>query len=742
MRSLKILVELAMVFGIVAPAAAQITTSGVIVDQTGLPLPGVQIEVKRGNEVVAALVSGADGTFSIPSANPDDIVNVTLDGFEPAHVPVSRAARIVLEVAHATESTTVVASVLTSSGAAMETLGSRMTAQLAQRLPEPRPRILQSLPLLPSVVRGTDGLLRIGGTRPHESSLWIDGFDVTDPVTLTSAIDLPNESVKGMAVLREPTAATFSGALGSIASIETVPGGDKFNAGIQGFIPRPRLNSAYGLGRIEAFFPRAYASGKFGKLHYFASTEFNFERVPVPGVTDRSGSPSTGATGTSSFVRFDLPLSATNTLTFEGILAPANATAVGLSTLTELAAAPNIANRDLFGGVVDHIVLGANSLLTLRFGLGEHRTEVQSSGRDTAILSPDGWHQNFFAEVADSGVRRAASITLDRTGLVAAGTHTLSFSADVRGRSMSGAIETHPIEIQDDQGRTMRFINTAQVPSLTANDTTTGFGVRDLWEPFKRVQIDLNVRADFPTFEPAALSPRLAAAYAVDDNGRTTIKGSIGRFVGRVPLGALGFDQLGSRFDVSFVPGTGFVRRFFRPALGRVYLPHADMMSIELEHRILPTLEFQTAFRRRVGYEQPTVEVPPLGGSATLASTGTSTYNEFAVSVRQTWRADRELFVSYVRSSSTGDVNDYGTLITNLDAPLFEPAGQAPTTTDTPHRLRSWATFQFPHEIVISPAVEWRTGFPYSLYDIYRHYVGEPNSQRFPNYFSLDVTAF
>ena len=62
---------------------------------------------------------------------PDDVVNATLDGFEPAHVPVSRAARIVLEIAHATESTTVVASVLTSSGAAMETLGSRMTAQLA-----------------------------------------------------------------------------------------------------------------------------------------------------------------------------------------------------------------------------------------------------------------------------------------------------------------------------------------------------------------------------------------------------------------------------------------------------------------------------------------------------------------------------------------------------------------------------------------------------------------------------------
>src|SRR5882724_8670228 len=142
-----------------------------------------------------------------------------------------------MPIARASDVTNVVASALTSSGSTMEHLGSTMTAPMAQRLPAPRPRILQSLPLLPAVVRGRDGLLRIGGTRPHESALWIDGFDVTDPVTLTSAIDLPNESVKGMAVVREPVSATFSGVLGSMASIETTTGGDHFTGGVQGFIP-------------------------------------------------------------------------------------------------------------------------------------------------------------------------------------------------------------------------------------------------------------------------------------------------------------------------------------------------------------------------------------------------------------------------------------------------------------------------------------------------------------------------
>ena len=109
----------ALAFALVAlsiPALALAQNiSGVVIDQTGLPLPGVQIEVKRGADVMTSTVSGADGTFSIANVAPDDVVNLTLDGFEPAKIPVSRASHIVLEVAHATETTTVVASVLTSS---------------------------------------------------------------------------------------------------------------------------------------------------------------------------------------------------------------------------------------------------------------------------------------------------------------------------------------------------------------------------------------------------------------------------------------------------------------------------------------------------------------------------------------------------------------------------------------------------------------------------------------------------
>jgi len=44
--------------------------------------------------------------------------------------------------------------------------------------------------------------------------------------------------------------------------------------------------------------------------------------------------------------------------------------------------------------------------------------------------------------------------------------------------------------------------------------------------------------------------------------------------------------------------------------------------------------------------------------------------------------------------------------------------------------------------IVIGPAVEWRTGFPYARVDSYRRYEGTPNSRRFPSFLSLDMLGY
>jgi hypothetical protein len=180
----------------------------------------------------------------------------------------------------------------------------------------------------------------------------------------------------------------------------------------------------------------------------------------------------------------------------------------------------------------------------------------------------------------------------------------------------------------------------------------------------------------------------------------------------------------------------------YSPTLGMLTLPRADGVAIDIEHRLTPHLELEAGVRARRGLHLPTVAVPANGGAEMLASTGESHYRELQVSLRQMWRPDTQAFMSYVWSSSTGDINDFGTLYTSLTTPFVQPGGIAPTTADVPHRLRAWATTGWPHRVVVSPAVEWRTGFPYSVLDTKRDYVGTPNSARFPNYFAVDLTTF
>jgi TonB dependent receptor len=717
---------------------------GVVVDQTGLPLPGARVELRRGERIVASLVTGLDGAFDLPDAEPTDTVDIALDGFEAAHIESAKAQRVVLALAHATETTEVVASALTSAGAAMEHLGSTMTAPLAQRLPSPRPRILQSLPLLPAVVRGRDGLLRIGGTRPHESTLWIDGFDVTDPISGTSTLDLPVESVRGMAVLREPVSAEFRDVLGSAASIETTPGSDRWRGGVQGFIPRPRL-SRLGLGRIEAFFPRAYIGGRVGIARVFASTEFNFERVPVAGVTGDSGRPNVGTTGLTTFGRFDLQPSTRHSITLEGLFAPATQMAPGLSSLRPEGTTPDTDVNDLFGGVTDRLVLTPRDLLTIRFGVAAHHTSVAATGDGPALLTPEGWRENWFSVVDVRGVRESLSATWERDGLKGAGTHSISINAGMRHRSMSGSLTDRPIRVTDADGNIVRSVDFTAAGPLEPSDTTAGGGVRDLWDVTERLQIDLGLRVDGGGSSDAAVpGPRLGIRYLLDADGHTTIRGSVGRYVGRVPLGAEAFGAFPSRTKVTYdlathVPISTIA---LRPTVDDLPLPRATAVALEIEHHFTRTIELQAAVRQRDGSRLPTVMVPQSSGPVRLMGVGESRYRELQLSGRKTWPNASQLFVSYVRSSSIGEMNDFGSLFTNLDAPLLEPAGRAPTPSDVPHRLRAWATFSLPLRIVLSPAVDWRSGFPFSALNVYQQFAETPHSRRYPNYFSADLTTF
>src|SRR6478752_4027898 len=61
-----------------------------------------------------------------------------------------------------------------------------------------------ALPLLPGVVRGLDGLIRIKGGRTNQTNTLVNSASVTDPFTGQAALSLPVVAVKSVRVLANP----------------------------------------------------------------------------------------------------------------------------------------------------------------------------------------------------------------------------------------------------------------------------------------------------------------------------------------------------------------------------------------------------------------------------------------------------------------------------------------------------------------------------------------------------------
>jgi hypothetical protein len=703
---------------------------GVVIDQTTAPLPGVTVQLLEAKAVTASTVTAGDGTYTLPACPPEGRVAAALPGFDSVSVPCAEAARIVLPLAGAKETMDVTATAADADSPTLGVIATHLSETTLQRLPTATPHAREALPLLPSVVRGPDGLLRVDGVRPHESPLLLDGFNVTDPATGLSSIDPSVESVQSVEVLRDPMAVTFGGALGSLATIETRTGGETFAGGIQGFIPRPRLTGG-GFGRLEGFSPRGYVGGRVGAVHYFAAGEFDFDRIPVPGVTTRSGTPDTQQVGGTVFVRADTQLSNANTLRVEGLIFPMNKARYGLSPLRSVSAAPTVLDRDQFVGIVDRHVFGSGGIVTVRLGVLSHRTELRPDGQGNAQITPSGWTGTSFSSMQRTSTRIEGSVSWQKSVPTLAGLHNLTVQADLERGRLRGRVSERPVDVLDDSGHIVREIRFGPAAPVGARDRALGLAVRDTWRTSEKVQIDGGLRADWSALGGLVPSARVGFRYDFDTDAKTVVKGGVGTFVGTLPLSVPAFAGFPARFDQATL----------QPLVSGLALPRTLAVNVRFERRIAPGWDAELGVASRQASHLATLDVRREQGSLLVTSAGRSTYREAEAAIRHTWGGSGQLFLSYTRSSSHGEINDFASLFALGDVEILQPGAQARTAADAPHRVLAWGTFDLPAGFGLSPALEWHSGFPYAVIDVTRAYVGPPNGAAFPAFFSVDLVA-
>src|SRR5207249_737858 len=269
---------------------------------------------------------------------------------------------------------------------------------------------------------------------------------------------------------------------------------------------------------------------------------------------------------------------------------------------------------------------------------------------------------------------------------------------------------------------------------------------RDVFHVSDRVQIDAGVRLDHRGRHKRAPSPsgRLGVRYALDAAGLTVLKAGYGSFVGNLPLGAEAFGDYPTRIEREIDAESGAVvsEKTFEPMVERLRQPRAVAATIGVERQLMAGLDAQVSFTTRSSRRLPTLDVPKSGGLLFLRGDGVADYREVQVSARRTFEKDQQVFVSYVRSISTGELNDFAALTQGFDLPLVQPGGIARLAADAPNRVLAWGTFNLPRRVVVSPVVEWRDGFPYSVVDNRYFFASAPNDRRFPAFMSTDFVVY
>ncbi|HEX2123564.1 MAG TPA: TonB-dependent receptor [Thermoanaerobaculia bacterium] len=227
------------------------TIQVIVTDNSGAPLPGVTVSAAAEDvSTTRTDVTNADGTVNLISLAPSTryVVDANLEGFGKAQTRnvVVRSAqtatvRMTLAMAAVSESITVTADapiVDTTSAAA----GQELTLELTESLPTGR-SYQSYLELVPGVLPARAGnpasrsgvnYSDIAGDlgQSTDNFYYIEGINVTDPVTGTFGANLNTEIIQEQKVLTGGIPAEFAGAPGLLSSVVTKAGSNNFSGSL------------------------------------------------------------------------------------------------------------------------------------------------------------------------------------------------------------------------------------------------------------------------------------------------------------------------------------------------------------------------------------------------------------------------------------------------------------------------------------------------------------------------------
>jgi outer membrane receptor for ferrienterochelin and colicin len=714
-------------------------------------IPAASLTLTRGTQVAETSANEA-GEYEFAKLAPGDYtLTATAGGFKTSSKTISVRAGVTLvenvslEVADVTASVTV-ASADEIAQTTETAPGDIVKQKTLQTLPLKTEQLLDALPLVPGVVRGPDGQIDMNGARPSQSSMTVNSANVTDPVTGQFAFNLPIEAVESVQVLTNPYAAEYGKFTGGVTAVATRSGTDKFNVEAQSFFPRFRRRGSKWTG-IESFTPRLAFSGplKRNKLWFMQSFQYRFVETAVESLP--SDKRDTGLESLDSVTQMDWDVNAKHHLTSTFSLFPQKLRYVGLNTFNPQEVTPNYKQRGFFWGLNERWTVSDKAVLESYLSVKKFDTDVfPSSGEQVMNFAPNVNSGNYFNRQDRRSTHVEALEVYNFTPPDFAGAHFMKAGVGLTHTTFNGRNTSNTVRVLRRDGTISQQIDYVGDGVLSRNTTEFSSFFEDKWTINDRLTVEYGIRFDRDTIaRENNFAPRLAFAFSPIHDGRTVVRGGIGLFYDRINLNTATFTQLQDRSITSFGQDNGQGTQLQRLTLedGRFLTPRSVSWNIQFDREWMKNLLVRIGYQQRQAtreYVLDPIQSATFGDSLLLNNSGRSRYREFLVTTRYTFRGTDELNASYVRSRAIGDLNDFNSYYANFQNPIIRRNERSFLPYDAPNRFMFWGNFGVKYGITVAPVLEIRNGFPLSVMDEDRNFVGARNrAGRYPDFASLDL---
>ena len=726
---------------------ARKTLAGVVVTLSGDLLPGKKVQV----------ISDEEGVYSFTGLIAGDyILAVEQQGFNRYEQRVSVQIEATVELNILLQPQTVTGTVTvtddpTQASKSESSLPGVITTSTLNNAPLIDQKFQDALPLLPGVVRGPDGTLNIKGTRPTQSGILVSSLNVTDPVTGSPAIELPLEAVDTVQVYSNPYSAEYGKFTGAVTAIETRSGSNRWRYLVTGTLPRPRLRDGkiFGIGAVT---PRVAVGGpiKKDRLFFFQSLEYRFVRNEVTSLEALNLSQrDLKRESFDSFSRVDYVISSTHRLTGTFSIFPQKFDFANLNTFNTSETTANLHQRGWFMALTEQAAFKSGALLQSSLSVKQFDADVFGNSGEPYQITPDRNLGGWFDRQHRESRRYEWLEVFNFAPKEWLGTHGFKTGFNFHHASFAGSDTSAPVRIVRANGTTSQLIEFVGPGTLMQAQTEYSAFVQDKWTPLSKLTLDLGVRYDRDRIgSQNNFAPRIGFAFVPSASQRTVVRGGVGLFYDKISLNLGAFEQF-QNLRVTTFKADGITI-----ADGpRLYLntkqdldldnPYSLAWNLQLDHELSSRLLLRAGYEERHTHNDFIIDsLKQVGtsGLTLLRNTGRSLYREFQVMARGRFQEKRNLYLAYVRSESRGDLNDFNSYFGNLRHPVIRTNEYGPQAFDTPHRLLAWGEVGLPYDLVATPVVDWRSGFPFSVLDEDQNFVGPRNAAgRFPSLVTLDV---